>query len=299
MRASIVIRTLNEARYLRELLEGIRAQEADGLDVETVVVDSGSTDGTQDIAREFGCVITHIRREDFSFGRSLNLGCEAASGDILVFVSGHCVPTDTHWLARLCAPVADGTVSYSYGRQIGGPQSHYSECRIFEKYYPPQSRVPQPGIFCNNANSALARAAWAEHRFDEDLTGLEDMELAKRLCASGGKIGYVAEACVHHYHQESWQQVGRRFEREAIALQKIMPQIHVSRRDTVRYIFSSIVHDLGQARREGRMAALTADIVRYRVAQYLGTYRGNHEHRKLSHAEKDIYFYPAKRSETL
>jgi rhamnosyltransferase len=296
MRVSIVIRTLNEARYLRDLLEGIRQQRFDGIDVETVVIDSGSTDGTLEIAQAFRCVLTHIRREEFSFGRSLNRGCEAASGDVLVFVSGHCVPTDEHWLRQLCAPVLEGRVDFAYGRQIGGPQSRFSECRIFEKYYPRTSRVPQAGIFSNNANSALSRQAWQTHRFDEDLTGLEDMEFAQRLCKAGGRVGYVAEACVYHYHHESWAHVKRRFEREAIALQRILPHIHVSALDTARYIGSSIVHDLRHARRQGRAAALVSEIMRYRVAQYLGSYRGNHEHRKLSHAEKDIYFYPAQRS---
>lgn len=299
MRVSIVIRTLNEARYLRDLLDSIRQQETDSWEVETVVIDSGSNDGTQEIARQFGCVLAHIRREDFSFGRSLNWGCEAASGQVLVFVSGHCVPTDRRWLQRLCAPIVAGAVDYSYGRQIGGPDSRFSECRIFAKYYPETSRLPQNGFFCNNANSALSRKAWDTHRFDEELTGLEDMELAKRLCAAGGRVGYVADACVYHYHQESWPQIQRRFEREAIALRKIMPQIHVSRRDTARYIASSIAHDLRAARAERRAGPLLKEIVRYRVAQYLGSYRGNNEHRKLSHAEKDLYFYPASRSETL
>jgi glycosyltransferase involved in cell wall biosynthesis len=298
MRISIVIRTLNEARYLRELLAGIRAQQCDGFDVETVVIDSGSTDGTLGIARDNGCVLTHIRREDFSFGRSLNMGCEAATGEVFVFVSGHCVPVDEQWLRSLCAPVADGSVGYSYGRQIGGPASRFSECRTFEKYYPGSSCVPQKGFFCNNANSALSREVWSAYRFDEELTGLEDMDLAKRLCANGGKVGYVAEARVYHHHHESWAQVRRRFEREAIALQRIMPQIHVSPLDLMRYLASSIVYDLRHARRERRAVALLAEIARYRFAQYVGSYKGNHEHRKLSRAEKDIYFYPATRSHT-
>jgi rhamnosyltransferase len=290
---SVVVRTLNEARYLPELLQGVARQRQNGLRVETVLVDSGSTDGTLQIAQDYGCVITHIRREEFSFGRSLNRGCEVASGDILVFVSGHCVPTDEHWLQRLSQPIVDGLAAYSYGRQLGGPDSRYSECRIFEKYYPAQSRIPQQGFFCNNANSALAREAWATHRFDEELTGLEDMELAKRLVAAGGKVAYVAEAAVYHHHQESWAQVQRRFEREAIALQKIMPQIHVGLTDTARYITSSIRHDVRQARANGGLKGRLAEIVRYRVAQYSGSYKGNHEHRKLSRSEKDHYFYPS------
>jgi rhamnosyltransferase len=77
-----------------------------------------------------------------------------------------------------------------------------------------------------------------------------------------------------------------------------MPQIHLSLRDTLRYIASSIAHDLKQARVDGRAWQLAAEIVRYRSAQYMGSYKGNHEHRRLSHAQKDIYFYPANRSET-
>lgn len=294
MRLSLVVRTLNEARYLPELLQMVAAQAlAPGFSAETVLIDSGSTDGTLQIAQEHGCVITHIRREEFSFGRSLNRGCEAASGDVLVFISGHCVPTSEHWLQRLCQPIADGLAAYTYGRQLGGADSRYSECRIFEKYYPPQSRIPQQGFFCNNANSALAREAWATHRFDEELTGLEDMELAKRLVAAGGKVAYVAEAGVYHHHQESWAQVKRRFEREAIALQKIMPQIHVGWFDTARYIFSSIRHDMRQAKANGGLKGRLEEIVRYRVAQYSGSYKGNHELRRLSNAEKDHYFYPS------
>ena len=295
MRVSIVIRTLNEERYLRELLEGVRQQQCDGLEVETVVIDSGSSDDTVAIAREFGCVLTTIKREEFSFGRSLNMGCEVASGDILVFISGHCVPTDDQWLRLLCEPVVNGQAEYVYGRQVGGPESRFSEGRIFEKYYPAMSRVPQAGFFCNNANSALSRRAWLAHRFDEELTGLEDMELAKRLCEAGGRVGYVAEACVHHYHHEQWSQVKRRFEREALALQRIMPQIHVSRADLLRYIVSSIAHDWRCARRLKQATRLIPGIVRYRVAQYLGSYTGNHEHRKLSKAQKEIYFYPSNR----
>src|SRR3546814_7082677 len=171
------------------------------------------------------------------------MGCEVARGEILVLISGHCVPTDRRWLRNLCQPIADGLVDYSYGKQVGGPESHFSECRIFGKYYPDQSSVPQDGFFGNNANSAISRQAWDRYRFDEAVTGLEDMELAQRLHRGGGRIGYVADACVYHYHSESWKQVKRRFEREALALQKIMPQIHVRRRDLLRYIATSIWHD--------------------------------------------------------
>lgn len=291
MSISIVIRTYNEERHLADVLAAIAGQRCD-TPWEVVLVDSGSTDSTVEIARQHGCRIVTIAKESFTFGRSLNVGCEAAQGDVLVFLSGHCIPTDAHWLARLVAPVQAGTVVYSYGRQVGGATSRFSECQIFLKYYPETSAVPQAGFFCNNANAALDRNTWAQFRFDERLTGLEDMALAKALVAAGGKVGYVADAVVTHLHDESWRTVKNRFEREAIALQAIMPQVHVTFGDFIRYFTSAVLIDLGAALQEKRVHRKAAEIAAYRFMQFLGSYRGNNEHRKLSREMKDRYFYP-------
>ena len=64
---SVVIRTLNEERYLPELLESIKAQKSERFSVEVVLVDSGSTDNTLMIAESFGARIVHIAKRDFSF----------------------------------------------------------------------------------------------------------------------------------------------------------------------------------------------------------------------------------------
>ncbi len=292
MLVSIVIRTLNESQYLEDLLKSIMNQKAQKILSEVIVVDSGSTDATLEIAESYSCKVLHITRQEFSFGRSLNIGCETAQGDIIVMISGHCVPTGDNWLEQLCLPLSTGKADYTYGRQIGGQNSFYSEKRIFLKYYPEVSKIPQEDFYCNNANSAILKETWEKYRFNEELTGLEDMELAKRLVLGGGKVAYVAEACVNHYHQESWSQVKRRFEREAIALQKIMPEVHLRSRDIVRYIITSITKDWRSASRDGVLHKEFNKIVLYRFWQYRGSYKGNHEHRQLSHRQKEKYFYP-------
>lgn len=292
MKASVVIRTLNEAEHLDDLLGMIGRQKTAGLDIEVIIVDSGSTDATLSIAKQYDCVIEHIEKAEFSFGRSLNRGCAASVGDILVFISGHCVPVDENWLQVLCQPLIDGGVAYSYGRQIGDDDSNYSERRIFAKYFPDTSRIPQDGFLCNNANAALLRSVWQAQPFDEELTGLEDMELAKRLVAGGMAIGYVAEAPVFHHHRESWAAIRRRFEREALALRSIMPEVHLSRLDVVRYIVSSVYGDWRSASRKGIRSTSRFDMLRYRYNQFVGAYIGNHEHRRLSQAAKERFYYP-------
>lgn len=291
MLVSIVIRTLNEATHLDDLLVMIKRQKTD-FDVETVLIDSGSTDGTVEIAQSHGCRITYIDKSEFSFGRSLNRGCAFSGGEILVLISGHCVPVDEHWLQNLCQPLIDGRVSYTYGRQIGDDNSFYSERRIFAKYFPATSALPQEGFFCNNANSAVLRSAWEAFRFDEELTGLEDMELSKRMWNQGHRIGYVAEAPVFHHHQETWPGVRRRFEREALALRSIMPEVHLSMLDVLRCVISSTWGDWRSAWRHGITSTSKRDMLRYRWNQYVGSYKGNHEHRRLSQDLKQRYFYP-------
>lgn len=293
MDVSIVIRTLNEAEHLPALLAGIAQQSYAGGAIETVLVDSGSTDGTLEIAERFGAHIIHIKREDFSFGRSLNMGCDAATGDALVFVSGHCIPLDPFWIANLVGPLGAGIAAYSYGRQVGGETTKFSESRIFAKYFPKESKIPQQGFFCNNANAAILKRDWEKFRFDEQLTGLEDMHLAKQLVGAGRAVAYIAEAPVNHLHNESWPQVKRRFEREAIALQQIMPEVHVSFVDFLRYTAAAILLDFGAALEARRLRKVAMDIMRYRTMQFWGSYRGSHITRQLSRKARENYFYPS------
>lgn len=290
MDASIVIRTLNEGRWLPEALASVRAQR--DVRFEVIIVDSGSTDDTLEIAARHDCRIVHIAKQDFTFGRSLNVGCQAAEGRALVFISGHCIPSHDLWLANLIAPLGQDGVIYSYGRQLGHAVTKFSEHQLFAKYFPAHSAVPQQGFFCNNANAALLRDVWAEHRFDESLTGLEDMELAKRLVGFGFKVGYVAEAPVIHIHEESWRRVRIRYEREAIALQAIMPEVHVTLGDFLRYVTSGVLLDWSEALTQRSFLKQAWPIVMFRAMQYWGTFRGANDHRRLSHARKEAYFYP-------
>jgi len=290
--ASVIIRTLNEARWLPKLLEAISQQDIDGRLIETVIVDSGSTDDTLSIAKDHGCRVVHIRKEDFTFGRSLNVGCDAALGRCLIFISGHCIPVGTRWLADLIAPLQEGAIEYVYGRQEGFGPTKYSERQLFKKYYPMNSQLPRDDIFCNNANSALLKSAWKEFPFDESLTGLEDMDLAKRLLAAGRKIGYVAESSVLHIHDETWKKVKIRYEREAIALRNIRPEFHVGLPQFIRYFLAGVYWDCRQAIKDRVLHKYAIEIVLFRFMQYFGTYCGNNEHRQLSGLQRDAYFYP-------
>jgi len=290
--ASIVIRTYNESKHLGALLSAINNQAVEKDSFEVVVVDSGSTDSTLEIANNYETRIVNIRKEDFTFGRSLNIGCDAAHGEALVFISGHCIPKGDDWLSELMKPLKNNESEYVYGRQIGDEESKYSERQLLNKYFPEESSIPQEGYFCNNATSAILKSVWEEDKFDEELTGLEDMALAKELVKKGLRIGYISSSVVYHLHDETWTQVKWRYERESYALRHIMPEVHVSFFDFLRYAINAIFLDSNQALKDGVFLRYLVEIIQFRTMQYWGTFKGNQEHRKLSSSMKERYFYP-------
>lgn len=292
MLVSIVIRTLNEEKYLDELLEAINTQNKDGFKTEIIIVDSGSTDKTLEIARKYNSRITYIEKKEFSFGKSLNIGCEFADGEYLVFVSGHCIPVDNNWLNNLVNPLIKHECDYVYGRQIGRDTTKFSENQVFKKYFPEKLDVRVSEIFCNNANSAITRKAWDKYKFNEELTGLEDLFMAKEIFQDNGNINYVPRSVVFHIHDETWMQIKTRYERESIALQKIMPEVKVTLFDALNFILTGIFSDIGIAFRQKVLLKELRSIIIFRIMQYYGAYKGNHISRKLSHKSKMKYFYP-------
>jgi len=295
MDVSIIVRTYNEQAHIGDLLAAIEAQEG-ALNVEVIIVDSGSTDRTLDIAAQWDCRVVYIDKEQFTFGRSLNMGCASARSDILVFVSGHCVPASPQWLQQIVEPLLKGS-AYCYGNQLPHESTRFSEARVFAKYFDSRDHIPQTGYFVNNANAALRSEVWRAHPFDEELSGLEDMELARRLIAANEEIAYVAAAGVFHIHDETWAQVRWRYEREALALRHIDPQLHMSFLDLVRCVGGSIARDIRAALREGCLMGEFAGICAFRVCQYWGSYRGSQVSRRVSRQRRRHYFYPDSNSE--
>lgn len=292
MIASIIIRTYNEGKYLDLLLTSISVQISPSVEIEVVIVDSGSADDTLMIAKKHNCRVTHIDKTDFTYGRSLNVGCEFAQGEFFIFISGHCLPVNEHWLENLIKPLINNNIVYSYGRQEGKDTTKFSEYRHFEKCFPDYSKHPQEGFFCNNANAAITQKSWQCFKFDENLTGLEDMFMAKQLVEAGEKIAYIANASVYHIHDETWQQVCIRYEREAYALRVIMPEVHFTLFDFIHFYLSSIFSDSYKAIQENLFWRKLPEILVFRLMQYWGTYKGNHQHRKISNHRKLNYFYP-------
>ncbi|MCW5875543.1 MAG: glycosyltransferase family 2 protein [Anaerolineales bacterium] len=289
-RVSIVIRAFNEQKHLGNLLEAIQQQTFS--DHETILVDSGSTDATLDIATRYPVRVVHIKPADFTFGRSLNVGLAAARGELAVLASAHVLPLSGDWLAQLVAPFADPQVAIAYGRQRGGEGSKFSEDQHFRKWFPDQSDPDQQRAFCNNANLALRLSLWKEDPYDEELTGLEDIAWASARREQGYKIAYVAVAGVAHLHDETSAQIVNRHRREALALRQILPASRFSLANFASLFARSALSDMAAARRQGRLLRELGGILSFRFLQYWGTYRGYRDPLQPGAELKQVFYYP-------
>lgn len=287
---SVVIRAYNEEAHIGRLLKGISQQTLH--EVETILVDSGSTDRTVEIAESCGARVVRIKPEEFSFGRSLNLGIEAARAEKVVIVSAHCYPVYPDWLEQLLAPLKEEQVAVSYGKQRGGDTNRYSEHQWFRHYFPDTSVARQGHAYCHNANAAIRRGVWETHRYNENLTGLEDLAWGSWVFEQGYGIAYTAEAEVIHLHDEGPETVYNRYRREAMAMRQILPNSRFRLRNFLSLAGSKILSDIGQASRERVLPRKLAEIVWFRVLQYWGTFQGYRYSGKLDADLHQGFYYP-------
>lgn len=294
-RCSIVIRAYNEEKHIRRLLDGIRQQRIQ--DHEVILVDSGSTDHTAEIARLYNreqnpVNVLHIQPEEFTFGRSLNLGIQHAQGEFIVLASAHVYPVYPDWLERLLAPFSDPKVGLVYGKQRGGDSTRFSEHQVFAHWFPEQSQPHQTYPFCNNANAAIRRSLWQQHQYNETLSGLEDLEWARRVMEQGHTIAYSAEAEIIHVHDETPRGVYNRYRREAMAFKRIFPHEHFGLLDFVRLVSTNIANDLWHATRQGKLFNSLSSIFWFRWMQFWGTYQGYQHSGPLTWQLRRTFYYP-------
>lgn len=290
--ASIIVRCYNEREHIGKLLHGIFEQDFG--DVEVLLVDSGSTDGTLEVAREFPIDdVVYIDPEEFSFGRALNYGCEAASGEFCVFASAHVYPRRRDWLDRLLEKFEDDPdLAVVYGKQRGNETTKFSERQVFKRWFPDGDIDHQDSPFCNNANAAIRRELWEEFPYDEQLTGLEDLDWAKRVQEAGYEVSYASEAEIVHVHDETRREIYDRYRREALALDEIMEEKSFGFRDFLKTFLTNTAVDYWRAFQQNELLVNLLAIPMFRFLQFFGTYRGFRMEREIPDSLWRRFYYP-------
>lgn len=289
-RISIIIRAYNEEKHLPKLFQKLEKQNVQ--DFEVIVVDSGSTDRTVSISRENGATIIQISKDDFSFGRALNVGCEHATADIILFASAHVYPERNDWINIILKEFEDKHVGLVYGRQRAGKTNKFSETILLKNWFPDKTERHQSTAFCNNANCAIRKQIWKNNFYDETLTGLEDLAWAKAIQSQGWLINYNHKASIIHIHLETWRQVYNRYLREAIALSVIDPSIRMNFPKFLWLFYQNAASDIRHAISVQKLSNHFFEILMFRFLQFLASWRGLKSSVTLDRELIKRFYYP-------
>jgi glycosyltransferase involved in cell wall biosynthesis len=122
MRVSFLIPAFNEARTIAEVIRRVQALD---IDSQLIVIDDGSTDGTDEIAASFKGVLV-IRQQNRGKGAALRAGIPRVDGDIVVIQDAD-MEYDPAEVPRLIEPIERGVADVVYGSRLSGgmPQRAY------------------------------------------------------------------------------------------------------------------------------------------------------------------------------
>jgi rhamnosyltransferase len=217
---SVVIPVKDGGADIVRCLNAIAGQQVDD-EVEVVVVDSGSRDGSAQRARRSGARVQEIPPREFHHGRTRNIGASLTRGDVLVFTSQDAYAATETWLADLTKPLhADENVAGVYGRQLPHHDATPPERYFLDFLYgpeprrqglPPSEELTYESTLFSNVNSTLPRNVWEAYPFAEDIVMSEDQEWSRRVLLAGLGIIYEPAAAVYHSHAYSIAGAMRRF----------------------------------------------------------------------------------------
>jgi rhamnosyltransferase len=217
---SVIIPVKDGGDDLRRCLDGVARQRTDEA-VETLIVDSGSSDGSVELAQSKGARVLEVRASGFRHGATRNFAAAQARGDVLVFTTQDAHAADEHWLERLCAPLrTDEDVAGVYGRQIPNVDAPPPERFFLEFLYGPSPRVQRARdatdlslltTLFSNVNSAIRHSFWERFPFADDMFFAEDQDWSRRVLLAGYAIRYEPDAAVRHSHAYTLTTAFKRF----------------------------------------------------------------------------------------
>ena len=195
---SVIVPVLNEEHFIGRTLEGLMGQEYHHGAFEILVVDGGSTDRTREVVQEFASRHSNIKLLDnpkkwSSAGR--NVGIDAASGDVVIVVDGHCQFFDDQYLINVESAfrheeidclgrpqpldISDGTliqeaIALARSSRLG----HHPDSFIYAET---EQVVPAHSVGVAYRKSVFDKIG----KFDETFDACEDVELNHRADKAG------------------------------------------------------------------------------------------------------------------
>jgi glycosyltransferase involved in cell wall biosynthesis len=210
---SVVVPVKDGGRYLEELLAALAREDVS----ETLVIDSGSRDGSVEIARASGAEVVEIPPDEFGHGRTRNLGAERTSGELICFLTQDATPIEGWLRSYREAFDLDDRVGAAYGPHLPRPDTSPMIARelieFFRGFSPDGGPVVQRDgdpPFLSNVNACCSRACWEQVRF-RDVPYAEDQAFGRDMLDRGWAKVFHPGAAVLHAHDYGALEFMRRY----------------------------------------------------------------------------------------
>jgi rhamnosyltransferase len=280
---SVIIPLHNAATHLPALLTSLKEQTQPH---ELILIDSESSDATQDILAEANLSVTQIKKTHFNHGSTRNLGMELASTNTLVYLTQDALPVTSFSIERLVQSLHNSdSIAMAYGRQLP-----YANTGVFGRFarlinYPGTSLIktkaliPTMGIkTCSCSNSF---AAYRKNEL-ESVGGFpsntilgEDVSVAARFILQEKAVAYCAEAEVYHSHDYSLLEEFRRYFDIGVfheEQQSILKEFRQAESEGLKYI----IDELSYLRHSKSTHLIPEQLIRT-IAKYVGYRLGRNE----------------------
>jgi rhamnosyltransferase len=209
---SIIIPTKNGEYWLQQTLSAIVNQTLFSKS-EIIVIDSGSTDKSLDILKQYPVKLIQIKAEDFNHGETRNIAAREANGKYVVMTVQDAMPVNEYWLQNLLDGFLQGNVAGVCGQQI---VAHQNDHNPIDWFFP----ISKPSIvryhftskqefenlaaekkkqICgwDNVTACYKREILLQVPFRR-IEFAEDMYWAKDAITAGFSIVYNPNAMVYH-----------------------------------------------------------------------------------------------------
>jgi glycosyltransferase involved in cell wall biosynthesis len=157
MKLTVVTPSYNQAAFIERTIESVLAQRGD-FELEYLVVDGGSGDGTLDILRRYEGRLAYVSEPDGGQCDALNKGFRIATGDVLSWLNSDDVyapgaleavartfrQTGTRWCFGECTIIdeTDRPIRGAISRYKSWVSRRYSRRRLLARNF-----IPQPAVF--------------------------------------------------------------------------------------------------------------------------------------------------------
>ncbi|MDS9469136.1 glycosyltransferase [Paracoccus sp. MBLB3053] len=291
---SVIIPVKNGLPHFRDVCRELARQDYDA-PFEVICIDSGSTDGSDQLALDHGFRLERIDPKTFGHGRTRNLGASLSQADYVAFITHDAIPANERWLSELIAPMRrDERVAGVFSRHIAHEKAdpfiawelekHFDGLRAFpvveitdRAEYDGNEGLRQIYHFYSDNASAMPRRIWELHPYP-DVQFAEDQIWAKTIVEAGYRKAFAPDSVVRHSHSFGpFETLQRSFD-ESRAFRKLFGyRLAKGARGVLRSSAYLAKRDMGLAFRQGwwrRHPAKTLSRLAESFARPLGHYLG-------------------------